>query len=516
MTNLKKLPLGIHVFSEIVRDGYLYVDKTAFIHRMVSDGKFYFLSRPRRFGKSLLLSTLEALFLGRRDLFEGLYIEDKWHWKPMPVIRLDMLAIKNQSLEVLERGLITRLDRIARMHDLTLTQPDCNERFLELIELLAEKGKVSVLIDEYDKPILDQIGKPEVLAPIREMMTNFYAVLKQAGHHISFTLITGVSKFTKVSLFSELNNLEDLTMDAAYAGICGYTQQEMDSCLKPYLNDEIDGFSGQALMDEMRAWYNGYSWDGETRIYNPVSVMSTLKRKKFAAHWFETGTPRFLIDLLRDERIEIQDLKGLEVGELAMGGFEPTAIDPAVLLFQTGYLTIKKIQRVGVERIYVMDYPNLEVEQSFFAHLLAAYISQSPSRISPIALNLGQALATKQIDAFCEGFKSLFASLPYNIFIGEREAYYQTVIYLVLSLMGVQTVCEIQTNQGRVDAVLETADRVYVVEFKLGTAREAIDQIREKDYAAPWRNGSKPIYLLGIGLLPEKRNIGDWLCLADA
>jgi len=315
---IERLPLGIQSFPQIIEGGYIYVDKTAYIHQLITTGKFYFLSRPRRFGKSVLISTLEALFRGRRDLFEGLFIADRWDFAPRPVIRLDFIDIKTESLTVLAESLNRRLDETARAHGVTLTAPDSSERLRELIRALAREGPVVVLVDEYDKPILEQITNREQAERNRRFLAKFYAVLK--GRDLEFLFMTGVSKFTHVSLFSELNNLEDITLDTAYAGIAGYAEAEVAEAFAPFLEEAIDGFAGEDLRNHIRTWYNGYSWDGQTRVYNPVSLLSFFKKKRFSGFWFSTGTPRFLVELLREHPGMIPTLEDLELGDAGVLG----------------------------------------------------------------------------------------------------------------------------------------------------------------------------------------------------
>ena len=514
MSELKALPLGIQDFEKIITNDFLYIDKTTYIHQMVKKGGLYFLSRPRRFGKSVLINTLQALYQGRRELFEGLYIADKWDWQPRPIIRLDFLGVKTGK-GMLEQEINDRLDEQAAIYGVKLEAPDSNRRFRQLILELSKQGRVVVLIDEYDKPILDQISNQEQAEANRKLLATFYAVLKSLEHHLEFLLMTGVSKFSKVSLFSDLNNLTDITLHPTYGRITGYTQQELDHYFSPYLEDGIGGLCGEPLRNKIKDWYNGYSWDGKTRVYNPVSVLQLLYQHKFDVFWFATGTPRFLIELLRQKRIDIKNLPGMEVNSMFMEGYEPDAIDPVAMLFQTGYLTIKEIiyaEENDELDTYQMDYPNFEVRRSFLNHLLADYAEQAPSFIGPMVQKLKRDLGKNKIDAFCQGLQGLFATIPYNAFVPEREGYYQTVIYLILSLLGLEPACEVQTNKGRVDAVLETSNCFYVVEFKIGSALEAIDQIKEREYAAAYAHRSKPVKLLGIGIDPLQKNIHEWIC----
>jgi len=508
---MKKLPIGIQNFGEIIRDGYLYIDKTEAIHRLVTEGKLYFLSRPRRFGKSVLVSTLAALFRGERDLFRGLFIEDKWDWRARPVLSLSMLGLRTDTVANQEADLIERLGEQAAQHGVTVSATSSPSRLRELILAMAANGPVAILIDEYDKPILDQITDPVRAEANKKHLAPFYATLKLVEEHLGFLFMTGVSKFTRVSLFSDLNNLEDISLSPAFACIAGYTEAEITQNMAAYLAMGIEGLAGPALIEKMRDWYNGYTWDGKTHLYNPVSILKLFKQKRFTSFWFSTGTPKFLIDLYRNGQIRQVDLDGTEVSELIMDGFEPEKIDPIALLFQTGYLTIKDIIPTSGFRIFRMGYPNREVRDAFLTYLLAGFSQADPSKIGARTWQLGEYLRKNEIDAFVEGLRSVIASIPYNIFIDDREAYYQTAIYLVLSLIGVPLLAEIQTNKGRIDVVMETETRLYITEFKLGTAREALDQIHNHGYAEAYRNRSRDIVLLGVGIAPEKRNIEDWI-----
>ncbi|MDJ0838253.1 MAG: AAA family ATPase [Acidobacteriota bacterium] len=514
MTGLKKLPLGLQDFTEIIEGGYFYIDKTTFIHRLVTTSKLNFLSRPRRFGKSVLLSTIEALFRGSRDLFNGLYIADHWDWKPHPVIRLDLLGIESGDETILRESLNRRLDEQAAFYGLKLTASHCADRFRELILGLSERGRVVVLIDEYDKPILDHITDIERVTINRKLMANFFAVLKSVEKNLRFLFMTGVSKFTQVSLFSELNNLSDLTLHGAYAGIAGYTEEEVTRDLGPYLTQPIDGLKGNRLREKIRTWYNGYSWDGRTRVYNPVSLLSLLEQRRFGSFWFSSGTPKFLLELARVGKLKAPGMERMEISEFSLHGFEPEKIDPISLCFQTGYLTIKQVQKDDLGDTYLMGYPNLEVKRAFLTYLLADLTDEQPGQAGLLARKIGAHLANGDIDAFCRSLQSLFAAIPYNIFLADREAYYHTVIYLALSLSDIDSACEIQTHRGRVDAVIETDDNIIITEFKLGTAKEAVAQIKDRGYADAWRNRGKEIRLLGIGIDPDKRNLADWMCLS--
>ena len=368
-TIMKKLPIGIQTFEKLINTGCAYVDKTHFIDSLIQQGGgYYFLSRPRRFGKSLFLSTIKAAFQGKQELFEGLYLQENWDWtKHNPVVHISFGAGVIRSIEDLKIRFNSILDDHIYSHELKSSKKDLREIFLELIRLLHEKSgeRVVVLIDEYDKPILDNIHDTEIAVDIREELKNYYSVLKDADPHLALVFITGVSKFSKVSLFSGLNNLTDITLDERYATICGYTRPEIESVFAERLKG-ID-------MEELMAWYNGYSWLGE-KLCNPFDILLYLDSRQFKNYWFETATPTFLIKLLQEYRYPVPKLNELKVGEKLLGSFDVERIEVETLLFQTGYMTIKSLEILGGMRRYTLAYPNREVPSksgrlyTFFFH----------------------------------------------------------------------------------------------------------------------------------------------------
>jgi len=508
---MKKLPLGIQSFSRMIENDYLYVDKTELIHRLVASGALYFFSRPRRFGKSVLISTLEALYLGRKDLFSGLFIEDVWDWAPRPVIRFDLLGMDSRDLDALALGIDGRPQEIAEAHGIRLTRESTAERFRELILTVSRERRAVVLIDEYDKPILDQLEHHERAEEIRRFLATFYSVLKSVEDRLELLFLTGVSNFTRVSLFSDLNNLQDISLYPDYAALAGFTEAEMARYFGPYLAGGIDGYEGRALEDQIRLWYDGYSWDGVTRIYNPVSVVSMMAKRRFSTFWFSTGTPKFLISTLRENKLALESLEDIRVPEYALDAFQIDRIDPIPLLFQAGYLTIKEAIREARGWSYRLSYPNYEVKEAFLSFFLADSTSREVSGLSTVIRALTDDLAHRSADSFCERLQSLFASIPYNMFLPDREAYDQTVIYVVMTLLGARISGEVQTHTGRIDAVLEIENAVWIIELKLGTAAEAMDQIEEKGYATAFRKDGLELFLLGIGLDRRARNISDWI-----
>ena len=514
---MKRLPIGFQTFSKMIQGNYLYVDKTKEIYNLFANGsQYYFLSRPRRFGKSLLITTLAEIFLGNKELFKDLWIYDKIEWDQYPVIHLDFSNVEYDNAEILKKSLSHTLDKIAANYKVTLSpQLNYKSKFIDLIEALAKKGRVVVLVDEYDKPIIDFIEKDkrDIAIENRDILRNFYSVIKGSDKYIKFVFITGVSKFSKVSVFSGLNNLNDITIDNQFTTLLGYTHHE----LLHYFSDRIKTLadslemSVETITEKIRAWYNGYSWDGKNFVYNPFSILLLLQKNVFDNYWFSTGTPSFLTHLIKEKNQDIADYENLKVGSYIFESFDIERIEVASLLFQTGYLTIKKTK---MEHFPVMDfwlgYPNVEVRQSFLRHLLTEYTGKDFTENAKIVAQLTETIETARLTQFFDIIRSLFASIPYNIFIGDRESYYHTVIYLVLRLMGVRIQSEVQTHTGRIDAVIETANHIYIMEFKLGTPEDALKQVKEKKYYEKYLTSKKSITLAGIGFDKELRNITDY------
>lgn len=512
---MKGLPIGIQTFSDIIEGNYLYVDKTREIYNLFMDkGKYYFLSRPRRFGKSLLVSTLKEIFLGHKELFRGLWIYDRIDWQPHPVLHIDFLGLNYASREELIDTLNYLINQNAGVHGISLKEKSYDKRFQELIIKLSRSGKVVVLVDEYDKPIIDFVDNREVAWVNRNILKGFYSTLKGLGEYIKFVFITGVSKFSKVSVFSDLNNLFDITLDAKYAAMLGYTHQE----LLHYFDDRLQELTGQGdaageeWVKDIKNWYNGYSWDGETFVYNPLSVLNFFQKKQFGNYWFESGTPSFLVKLIKQYHTDVRKLEHYRAGEAIFSSFDVDRIHVVSLLFQTGYLTIKEIQQTDrKKRFYILSYPNMEVKEALLEFLLADFSSRFADEIAVLVDELKESLERGEVDRFVEVVRSIFAQIPYDMFVKDREAYYQTVIYLILKLIGISIRAEVETNLGRVDAVVETGDFIYIMEFKMAAASAAINQIKEKKYYEQYAAAPKTVKLVGIGFDLDKRSIGDYL-----
>ncbi len=518
MKKLPNLPAGDSSFESIRQNEALYVDKTRHIFQMIDEGKYYFLSRPRRFGKSLTVSTLKCLFQGKKELFEGLWIDanTSWEWKEYPVIIIDFNELAHETPENLRQSLGNNLFKIARQYAIPLTDSLLQGRFAELIVSLFQKtGKpVIVLVDEYDKPMIDHLGKGkeaiETARQNRDIMNSFFGVLK--GTNVSpclrFVFITGVSKFGRVSIFSELNNLTDLTMNRKYADMFGYTQGEVEHCFSAHIEAfarEYDETS-EAVTEKMRLFYNGYRFsETDIRVYNPFSVLRALDEKAFKNYWFETGTPSFLVNLLHENNWYLPGIENMQATEAMFSVYEIERLQPEALLFQTGYVTIKHID----EGLYTLGYPNKEVKIAFLENLFHSFAGEI--RENTRFMLLGKYLRQEKLTAFIKTMTAIYASIPYILETKRDEAYFHTIFYLMVSASGITARSEVLTCKGRIDLLMEFDDRVYIIEFKCNQrADSAIEQIQEKGYAAPYVQSGKKIILMGINFDTVSRNISEW------
>jgi hypothetical protein len=504
---MKKLPIGIQSFEEIGSEDYHYVDKTRFIENLVSEGKYYFLSRPRRFGKSLFLDTLRQAFLGRRELFKGLYLYDHWDWsKSYPVIYVDFAEGVVSGTDTLEEIINSTLNYHAEMYGIELKERLLNLKLKELVRKTSEKyaSKVVVLIDEYDKPILDRIEDKEVAVEIREVLKNFYGVLKPLDAYLKFVFITGVSKFSKVSLFSGLNQLQDITLNPRYGSICGYTQEEFEKVF----SERLSGVD----LEKVRCWYDGYSWLGE-KVYNPFDILLYLAEGEFRPYWFETGTPTFLIKLMFENRFYLPEVEKLEAGEKLIGSFDIDEIYPENLMFQTGYLTIAGKEWRETGSVYFLRFPNKEVRISFNDYLLS-YYTKASRQVERNKSLLTEAVANNDFEAIRKIFHSFFSSIPHDWYrrndIGGYEGYYASVVYAYFCASGFDVVVEDATSTGKIDMTVFYGDRVYIMEFKvveLEGEGKALSQLKEKKYWEKYADTTRKIYLLGIEFSRESRNV---------
>ena len=509
---MKKLPIGIQTFSEIIEDNCYYVDKTAIAHRLIQSGKYYFLSRPRRFGKSLFCDTLGELFKGSKKLFEGLYIYDKWNWEEtFPVIRISFGSGSFKNSGSIERKLLSVIKKNVKALSLDFDVDTClnpGELFEELIATIYEKynRKVVIIVDEYDKPILDNITNKETALIARETLKNFYSVIKDSDQYIRFVFITGVSKFSKMNLFSGLNNLEDITIDPNYATITGYTQEDVQTVFAEHLKG-VD-------LENVKKWYNGYNYFGEP-IYNPFDILLFLsKNGEFRNYWWETGNPSFLITMLKEKRYYLPELENIIVSEEILGRFDIEKIDLVALLWQTGYLTFDhKIDFAGRIR-YKMKIPNLEIQYSLNA-LFLDYLTDLNEQKEAKGLAIAQSLVDRDFDRMKEVLISLFASIPYtnyaNNIIANYEGYYSSVVFTFLASIGFEIIAEDTTNRGRIDLTIKTPDCVVIMEFKVDLKESALKQIKEKKYFEKYQGQGRDIYLIGINFDSASKNISEFV-----
>lgn len=505
----------MQTLSDLIEGDYLYVDKTRDILPLIQSGKYYFLSRPRRFGKSLLVSTLKEIFSGNKELFKGLYMYDKIEWTSYPVIHLDFLMIPRDTEERLKRGIRDTLGDIAAHHNIRLERQDYDTAFQELITQLAEKYQkpVVVLIDEYDKPLVEHIENLDAAKKNRDILRNFYEMLKGSDSSLHFVFLTGVSKFSKVSIFSSLNNLRDITLSPQFATIVGYTQRELEQYFESYIQRfcEEESYSRQALLEQIKNWYNGYSWDGKETLYNPISILTLFAENIFANYWFATGTPTLLIKLSKQMKIDISEFEQTRFSNILFESYDIDNINLFALLLQTGYLTISNISKNQYGIQYLLNYPNWEVKEAFITYLFESFTGHNKGKAQVEASRLRDCLQQDDLEGFLTIMRALLAKIPYTLHIPE-EAYYHSLFYMIAVLMGVEIKLEVLTDKGRVDGVLELPDKIYIIEFKFGKSgtkmdtltKKAIRQIREKKYAEQYAHDSRPCWLLGIGFVDKE------------
>ena len=509
----RKLPIGIQSFRRIREQGYYYVDKTPLIRQLVEQGENYFLSRPRRFGKSLLIDTLKELFEGNEPLFRGLDIHGHWDWSARyPVVRLSF-DVNYSEPGNLQGNIASQLARIEGDNGLDpvpgRTGPD---RLQDLLHNLhrAMGRQVVMLVDEYDKPILDVIDQPGMAAANRDYLRGFYGAIKGSAEHVRFVFVTGVSMFSKVSLFSGLNNLENLSLDPAFATVCGYTDHDLDTVFGP----ELSGLD----REEVRKWYNGYHWLGEEKLYNPYDLLLLFRKREFKPHWFETGSPEFLFRLLIEKRVSPIELEGRMADEKLISKFDAGNVGVDALLFQTGYLTITGQERRGPRILYRLDYPNYEVQQSLNQGLLE-YLAGQDTEAADQGERLSRLLGNNDYFGFAKKFRSFLAGMPYPWHnsgdLGRHEAWYASMLYLSFRAVGVDLLVEDMSSHGRADMTVFHDGQIFVMEFKVVEDRKqvpealdrAIAQIRERGYAEKYRDRSEPVHLMALAFGGQQRNL---------
>ncbi|MCL2058626.1 MAG: ATP-binding protein [Oscillospiraceae bacterium] len=468
---MKKLPIGLQTIRRIIEEGYVYVDKTQYVYDLLNGSGFYFLSRPRRFGKSLFLDTIAEVFSGDRELFKGLWIYDSdYGFEKYPVIRLDMSSISNETPDVLNDSILGELRVIYEKEGFEATDAIPSDAFKRLIRNLHSKynQKVAVLIDEYDKPILDHIDKTEMADANRRVIRGFYGILKSMEPHLRFTFFTGVSKFTKASLFSELNNLNDITMIDSYANICGIPVESLDEYFGEHIASlrEDKWYQDCEDMHELiLSWYDGYSWDAKTKLLNPFSLLNFFGRKRFHSFWYSSGSPKFLIDFIKRQPEIYTSLKNFRITEDMLDAVDIDKIMVVPLLFQTGYLTVKETLDSVYGASYIVDIPNFEVRNAFNLHILSALTEKEADHTGMARMEISEALEAGDLQKMLDMLRGLFASIPYQLHV-PNESYYHSIFYAAMSLLGFDMAAEVSTSRGRIDATLELDDKAYVMEFK--------------------------------------------------
>ncbi len=506
--NRRRLPIGLQTFRELREEDCYYVDKTGFIARLLDEGKHYFLSRPRRFGKSLFLDTLKELFEGNEPLFAGLDIHDRWDWSVRhPVVRLSFGGGHFGESGYVHASTMAQLAAAAQDAGVAVDYDTAPERFRDLLRALHTRTgrRVVVLVDEYDKPILDALEAPETARANRDYLRGLYAVVKDSDAHVRFTFLTGVSKFSKVSVFSGLNNLTDITLDPCYSAICGYTERDLDTVFAP----ELPGLDRERVRD----WYNGYNWLGDEKVYNPFDILLLFRRRTFAAHWFESATPTFLVETLFRRRVSTLSLDGMLTSSELLSSFDVGAIATEALLFQTGYLTIEEVRDRGGVRRYRLGYPNREVRQSFNESLLRQLV-QDATRQTANSDRLYDLMEGNDFAGMEALFQAFFAGIPYEWYtsnaIAAYEGYYASVFYSYFAASGFDVTVEDSSNRGRADMAVRFGGNVYLFEFKVveqATEGAALAQLRERGYADKYRATGEPIHLIGVEFSRETRNV---------
>ena len=508
-------PIGIQTFEKIRQGGYCYVDKTALVYQLAQSGQYIFLSRPRRFGKSLLLSTLEAYFQGKKELFEGLAMERlEQDWAKYPVLRLDLNARRYEDASSLVAILNQHLEQWEALYGDEKKDRAPEERFAYLIEKIARATgrNVVVLVDEYDKPLLQAIGNESLQTEYKNLLKAFYGVLKSQDAYIRFALLTGVTKFSKVSIFSDLNNLNDISLSSKFATICGITEEELYAGFAEDIKILADssGLSLDEAKQELKEWYDGYHFALDCPdIYNPFSLLNVFSEMKFGSYWFETGTPTFLVTLLKKGHYVLSNLDKEQVTRDMLGDIDNIGGNPMPILYQSGYLTLKGYDReFGT---YSLGFPNREVSEGFNRYLLLGYASVPSGNSAFQIQNFVWEVRRGDTDAFMRRLQSFFADTPYEL-ARDLEVHYQNVLFIVFKLLGFYVQVEYHTSQGRIDLVLQTPQYIYVMEFKLdGTAEEALQQIEEKQYALPFASDARKLYKVGVNFNNAVRNIEKWI-----
>ena len=514
-----KYPIGIQDFKTIRTDGYFYADKSALMYKLIKGGQYYFLSRPRRFGKSLLVSMMEYYFKGEKELFTGLAIEQlEQGWKTCPVLHLDLNAAKYTTPEALTSILSSQLSRWEQLYGASSSEDTLSERFKGVIQRACEKTgqKVAILVDEYDKPLLQAFDNEELKEDYRATLKAFYGVEKSMGAYIQFAFFTGVTKFSKVSVFSDLNNLADISMDKRYAEICGITEKEIHDNLDAEVGElaEACGITKDECYDKLKLNYDGYHFEaGTVGMYNPFSLLRTLDTQAFKDYWFETGTPTILVEALKKSNYNLEELTQEEVTADLLGSIDSIETNPLPIIYQSGYLTVK-----GYDdrfEIYRLGFPNKEVERGFTRFLIPYYTSLSEAKSGTFISKFMQEVESGQPEQFMQRLDALFAGGDYQI-AGDAELYFQNAVWVIFKMVGLYTEVEHHTSDGRIDMLIKTQDYIYILEFKLNkSADEALQQIEDKQYAKPFEHDGRTIYKIGVNFSTKTRRIDGWKVVAN-
>lgn len=513
---MKKLPVGIQSIKKILSNNeYVYVDKTGFVKKLIDEGTpHYFLSRPRRFGKSLFLNTLEEVFKGNKELFKECEIyKSNYKWEKHPVVYLDFSKIANRTPEQLEKAIKTRLEIIAKKNNVSIITNDVEVALDTLITELSEKtnSKIVVLIDEYDKPIIDRLGSLEIARTNKDILKGFFGVLKPLDDYLKFTFITGISKFSQVSIFSGLNNLNDITMDPKYAGIMGYTEEEVKCCFSKHVQsiaNERNESSTASVLEEVKNWYNGYRFSrNDICVYNPFSTLNFMNKKQLGGYWYSTGTPSFLIDELKKHTSSMIPLDGTAATEEELMDINKLEeIDIKSLMYQTGYFTIKGYN--SISKRYSLGLPNEEVRSAFINSLVKNF---APIVNMKSSEKFVTALQNHEVEMLFQHLAQGFASFAYQVFSEAKESTYHGMLLSMLYGMGFDPISERATNVGRIDVVLDIPKITYILELKLDNSpKVALEQIRKKEYFKPYTHKGKEVAIVGASFSSEKRNISDW------
>ena len=510
-----KYPIGIQQFEKLREDEWVYVDKTRQVYELVQGGSCYFLSRPRRFGKSLLLSTLEAYFQGKKHLFEGLAIENlEKEWTVHPVLHLDLNAKPFTKLQDLYDLLNAQLYLYEQEYESVAIDTSIEGRFRALIRAAKLKTgrNVVVLVDEYDKPMLQAIGNEELQTEFRNALKAFYGVLKSADGDLRFAMLTGVTRFSKVSVFSDLNNLEDISMMPQYHDICGISEKELHATFDAEVGKlaQANGQTKEEAYLELKRRYDGYHFCANTPgMYNPFSVLLTLKNANYGSYWFSTGTPTYLVELMKEVNLNPADLTGYEAGASELDCIQAKVDNPIAVLYQSGYLTIKGYDKDV--RLYSLDFPNEEVKEGFVNFLMPYYTPISETESPAFIGKFVREVKAGKVDDFMRRLKALMADTPYEL-IRDLENHYQNVMYIITKLMGLYIQAEYRTSRGRIDLLIGTDKYVYIIELKLdGSAEEALAQINAKDYALPFSVDGREVVKIGANVTSETRNLERWV-----